>query len=340
MKKTLIFMVLAVAMQFAIAGNVQDYTLCSDCGFYHGEDELCDDVKESGDGKYFDTNGAKKVKFKPFEAIDAFNGIHVTIIEGEEEFIMVNGNAGVMAGFSCRNRKSLLVISAKNTYRDNTVGQDSTLCHVLISRRADHPIKKIRARVGSIVHFPQTVKYDQLTIEAFTGSKVSIDAQVKELRCIAKSVSMININSKCDSIMAIAESVSNINVEGDVRAISVNSSFGSKINLKVDAVRVHAIAFYGSAVTAEGKCRALTAESNESSVCDMSNLDADKVYGYAYNMSEVHINATKKLSTIAEKMSLIHIYELKKGKPVFVTNDEGEQVREKKISTTGISVNK
>ncbi len=340
-------MMLIAAVCTVKADNIEEMELCTKCGYYHTDDDKCDEVKASQDGKFFNTNGAKRVneskklKLKDVKNIVALKGVHVTIIEGKENFVLYNGNAEVMKGMRVGYKKGTLTLNSTAGYRANEELADSSMCHVLICRQSKLPIQKITAKIGCKVYMTEKIKCDNLTVDLLLGSEAIISGKVKNLTCSAKDASKLIINGAMDSVAVTAETGSEINIVGKAKKVGCIASIKGVVNADVDCSRLTVATFFDGLVKASGKCGDLSVEATDRSTADLSDLViGSTLYANAYNMSDIHVNEADIMSCIAENMGLVFIYKHKRGNHIYTTDGNGEKVKDMRVVRKALNESK
>lgn len=329
--------VFAITVQAITAKNDKgEFTLCTTCDHYHYSAIDCKEALKDP-MQCLDNKQSKTINFKPFDKITASNGINVTIIESDKDFVIAFGDKKTLGGLSAKNKKTNLVFTSKRCERALDDEDEENIIHILVGKTKKNKIIQVQATTACDILFLGEVVADKLTLEATSSSNITIDAKVKILKCTAKSGSVIDIYSTCDSINANSETGGKIEIAGEVNKLGCNATFNSSINVDAKCKSLQAYAFCASKVTATGSTNKLRAEALESSSCDLSELSVKKLYAYAYNMSEINVNYCKNFTTIADIMSIVRIHNVDQENPVFQSVKSGIIKEGIFSSTSGVS---
>lgn len=172
----------------------------------------------------------RKINLSDFNQISVSSGIKIYLTQGEEEKILLKGNADALDKVIINKKSSVLDLKFdyKNSYSNWAWKKDQAL-KAYISFKT---LNKLIASGGSDIIGQNNFKLNDLSIISSGGCDINLNLSANYLKVVTSCGSDINLNGKADKLDITASGGSDVEAFGlIVDVINVVSSGGSDVQL-------------------------------------------------------------------------------------------------------------
>lgn len=207
-----------------------------------------------------EVNAQGGVETDPFDAVYAYAGVTVFLRQGDTEQIRVTGTEKDLQGLVTETRGTTLHIfydkidGVFGLFGSGNSGRNAKVYVQAVE------LNSVRASSGAEIEGQGTIRADRLSVEASSGSEITLDVEVEMLRAEASSGAEVELSGVVRSATASVSSGAEIDAR-DLRArqAELTASSGASVKMRV-AERADAKASSGGEVRIYGKPAELNAD--------------------------------------------------------------------------------